>query len=81
MARKTARPNLFDVEGGKTSISYATTGLAGKPSFSYRDDEYDVRVEGPTSAPSAPSWARWSPSTSTSSPTGPPPASPSWSRP
>lgn len=45
MARK-AQANLFEVAGGKTSITYSTTGIAGKPSFHFRDADHDVQVGG-----------------------------------
>jgi hypothetical protein len=47
MARRPVQPNLFEVAGGATSISYATTGIAGKASFHYHDANHDVQVEGP----------------------------------
>ena len=46
MARKATQANLFEVSGGATSVTYATTGIAGKPSFHYSDGERDVNVEG-----------------------------------
>jgi hypothetical protein len=53
MAAPTASitPNLFQLQGGGIHISYASTGIAGKPTFSYQDvhvsksfngDEIDV---------------------------------------
>jgi hypothetical protein len=35
MARKAARANLFEVAGGSTSVTYATTGITGQPSFHF----------------------------------------------
>src|SRR5437764_11368082 len=46
MARKAARANLFEVAGGATSVTYATTGIAGQPSFHFRDADHDVNAEG-----------------------------------
>jgi hypothetical protein len=46
MAKKSVQPNLFEVAGGATSITYATTGIAGRPSFDFRDKDHDVHVEG-----------------------------------
>ena len=46
MARKAARANLFEVAGGATSVTYATTGITGQPSFHFRDADHDVNVEG-----------------------------------
>src|SRR5438132_1539647 len=46
MARKAARANLFEVAGGATSVTYATTGIAGRPSFHFRDADHDVNAEG-----------------------------------
>src|SRR5881392_3655296 len=46
MARKAARANLFEVAGGATSVTYATTGIAGQPSFHFRDTDHDVNAEG-----------------------------------
>src|SRR2546421_10658113 len=43
MARKA---NLFEVAGGATSVTYATTGIAGQPSFHFRDADHDVNAEG-----------------------------------
>src|SRR2546430_13372747 len=43
MARKA---NLFEVAGGATSVTYATTGIAGRPSFHFRDADHDVNAEG-----------------------------------
>src|SRR2546428_11911134 len=43
MARKA---NLFEVAGGATSVTYATTGIAGQPSFHFRDTDHDVNAEG-----------------------------------
>src|SRR6266480_3265004 len=44
MAR--TRANLFEVAGGVTSVTYATTGIAGRPSFHFRDADHDVNAEG-----------------------------------
>src|SRR2546429_6270091 len=44
MAR--TRANLFEVAGGATSVTYATTGIAGQPSFHFRDADHDVNAEG-----------------------------------
>ena len=44
MAR--TRANLFEVAGGATSVTYATTGIAGQPSFHFRDTDHDVNAEG-----------------------------------
>src|SRR5260370_27237147 len=46
MARKAARANLFEVAGGATGVTYATTGIAGQPSFHFRDADHDVGAEG-----------------------------------
>src|SRR5207237_10780163 len=43
MARKA---NLFEVAAGATSVTYATTGIAGQPSFHFRDADHDVNAEG-----------------------------------
>ncbi|MGH9163907.1 MAG: hypothetical protein ACRDZW_00105 [Acidimicrobiales bacterium] len=45
MARK-AQANLFDVQGGATTITYATTGITGQPSFHYQDAAHDVHAQG-----------------------------------
>lgn len=46
MARGTARPNLFDLAGGHTTVTYTTTGIAGKPTFSYDDGVRQVAATG-----------------------------------
>ncbi len=46
MARKAAQANLFEVANAATSVTYATTGIAGQPSFHFRDADHDVHVEG-----------------------------------
>ena len=46
MAGRAGGANLIEVTGGGVSVTYATTGLAGNPSFHYHDAGRDVTVEG-----------------------------------
>lgn len=46
MAPRAKQANLFEVTGGTTSVTYATSGIAGRPSFHYRDADHDVHAEG-----------------------------------
>ena len=46
MARKAAQANLFEVANAATSVTYATTGIAGQPSFHFQDADHDVHAEG-----------------------------------
>jgi len=46
MARKTTQANLFEVAGGSTSITYATTTITGQPSFHFHDADHDVQAGG-----------------------------------
>ncbi|HEX2181706.1 MAG TPA: hypothetical protein VHH10_05435 [Rubrobacteraceae bacterium] len=43
---ETTQPNLFELAGEYTQITYSTTSLTGQPQFSYRDQQRDVNVTG-----------------------------------
>src|SRR5437667_310325 len=60
MARKAARANLFELASGATSVTYATTGIAGQPSLHFRDADHDVNAGGSglLFAPPGPEWDR-----------------------
>ena len=41
-----AQPNLFQLAGGYTQITYSTTSITGQPQFHYQDQQRDVNVTG-----------------------------------
>jgi hypothetical protein len=41
-----AQPNLFQLAGGYTQITYSTTSITGQPQFHYQDHKRDVNVTG-----------------------------------
>ena len=40
-------PNLFELEGDKTNITYSTTSITGVPQFNYQDHEISRSFNGP----------------------------------
>lgn len=43
---ETTQPNLFELAGEYTQITYSTTSITGQPQFHYQDRERDVNVTG-----------------------------------
>jgi hypothetical protein len=41
-----AQPNLFQLAGEYTQITYSTTSITGQPQFHYQDQQRDVNVTG-----------------------------------
>ena len=41
-----AQPNLFELTGEYTRITYSTTSITGQPQFHYHDQKRDVNVTG-----------------------------------
>jgi hypothetical protein len=41
-----AQPNLFQLAGGYTQITYSTSSITGQPQFHYQDQQRDVNVTG-----------------------------------
>jgi hypothetical protein len=41
-----AQPNLFQLTGEYTQITYSTTSITGQPQFHYQDQQRDVNVTG-----------------------------------
>jgi hypothetical protein len=46
MAQALDEPNLFELTGEYTQISYSTTSITGRPQFSYTGAHGDTRAEG-----------------------------------
>src|SRR4051812_924741 len=46
MAQALDDPNLFELSGEYTQITYSTTSITGRPQFSYAGPQGDTRVEG-----------------------------------
>jgi hypothetical protein len=46
MENETTQPNLFELTGEYTRITYSTTSITGQPQFHYRDRQRDVNVTG-----------------------------------
>jgi hypothetical protein len=46
MAQALDEPNLFELAGEYTQISYSTTSITGRPQFSYTGPQGDTRAEG-----------------------------------
>lgn len=43
---ESTQPNLFQLTGGYTQITYSTTSINGQPRFHYRDQQRDLNVAG-----------------------------------
>jgi hypothetical protein len=43
---ETTQPNLFELAGEYTQITYSTTSITGEPQFNYQDRQRDVNVTG-----------------------------------
>ena len=43
---ETTQPNLFELAGEYTQITYSTTSFTGQPQFHYQDRQRDVNVTG-----------------------------------
>jgi hypothetical protein len=43
---ETTQPNLFELAGEYTQITYSTTSITGQPQFHYQDRQRDVNVTG-----------------------------------
>lgn len=43
---ETTQPNLFELAGEYTQITYSTTSITGQPQFHYQDQQRDVNVAG-----------------------------------
>jgi hypothetical protein len=47
MARKKGtEPNLYELNGTGTQITYSTSSISGQPLFHYKDAQHDVNVSG-----------------------------------
>ena len=46
-ARADTVPNLYELEGCRIHIVYSTSGIDGKPHFSYRDGQKTLNFSGP----------------------------------
>ena len=46
MAQALDEPNLFELAGEYTQISYSTTSISARPQFSYTGPQGDTQVEG-----------------------------------
>jgi hypothetical protein len=46
MENETIQPNLFELAGEYTEITYSTTSITGQPQFHYQDRQRDVNVTG-----------------------------------
>ena len=46
MARRSQRPNLFELTGGGVDVTYATTSIDGTPRLHYRDPGRDLNFVG-----------------------------------
>jgi hypothetical protein len=43
---ETTQPNLFELAGEYTQITYSKTSFTGQPQFHYQDRQHDVNVAG-----------------------------------
>lgn len=43
---ETTQPNLFELTGEYTQITYSTTSFTGQPQFHYQDQQREVNVTG-----------------------------------
>lgn len=43
---ESTQPNLFELTGEYTQITYSTTSITGQPQFNYQDQQRDVNVTG-----------------------------------
>jgi hypothetical protein len=46
LAAVSTRPDLYELKGGRTRITYSTTSIAGVPQFHYKDATRDVNFSG-----------------------------------
>lgn len=46
IANGSTQPNLFELAGEYTQITYSTTSITGQPQFNYQDQQRDVNVAG-----------------------------------
>jgi hypothetical protein len=45
-AKKGTEPNLYELNGAETQITYSTSSISGQPLFHYKDARHDVNVSG-----------------------------------